>query len=152
MTNPEISQLLQRNNQNEIEMITNVCRLLNDFYKIKQEMARLKGRQPHRYELGDVFVGLKTCGRPNCLFCPHSFVIKRRTTKGIVEIGNRVSRRLLLRNRRGYMYKSMKKLEKQCRELKKKRDIHAKAIRTISAVAKQTGVKRGKYNKLAFRA
>ena len=151
MTNPEISQLLQRNNKNEIEIIINVCRLLNDFYKIKQEMVRFKEKQPHRYKLGDVFIGLKTCGRLNCLFCPHSFVIKRRTTKGIVEIGNRVSRKLLLRSQRGYMYKPMKKLEKQCRELKKKRDILAKAIRTISVIAKQTGMKRGKYNKLVFK-
>jgi hypothetical protein len=150
MINLEISQLFQRSNKNEIEIVTNICRILNNFHGIKQEMVRLKGKQPHRYKLGDVYIGLKMCGRPNCLFCPHDFVIKRRTAKGIMEIGKRVSRRLLLRNRRGYMYKPMKKLEKQCRELKKERDVYAKAVRTISVIAKQTGVERGRYNKLCL--
>jgi hypothetical protein len=45
MTNLEISLLLQKYNKNEIEIITNVYKVLNDFHKIKQEIMKIKTKQ-----------------------------------------------------------------------------------------------------------
>jgi 6-pyruvoyl-tetrahydropterin synthase len=116
-----------------------ISELFLEYEQIKQEMENFVNTQKKFYEQGHIYLELKKCGTKGCFFCPHGFVwvisvnfgkdkkLKRK------ELGKEITKDILRKYNKTYLYKKMKELENTAKNIEAKRKTVLEIINNLNS-------------------